>query len=170
MLTARRIAACFTLITALVLAGSGVALADTAIKKDPRGDAPAKIDVTKATYTYDSQTVSVDARIPALGNRGDAALSISQFAIFEAGYIGRIQREPGSAPKVGLFYFDHFTTKKQKCDGITATWRKGHITIDVPVTCLVNGFPSAQVFVQFGIVSGNGLDRAPAIRRLPQSA
>jgi hypothetical protein len=144
------------------------ASADTATKKDARRDAPAQIDVAKATYTYDTETVSVEARIPGLGRSGDASLSISQFEIFEAGYVGRIQRAPGKAPKVGLFYFDHFNLKKRKCGGVEGTWKAGRIRIAVPVTCLMDGFPADQVFAQFAIAAGKSVDRAPAVKRLPQ--
>jgi hypothetical protein len=152
----------------LALCVSGTAAGSTQTTKDPRGDAPSRIDITKVTYTYDASHVSVEARIPRLGATGDASLSISPLQVFEAGYVARAERKTGGVLAVGLYYFDHFALRKRKCAGIEGTWGSGRIGISVPVTCLVEGFPSSRAFVQFAIGDGGELDRARAVKRLAQ--
>ena len=141
------------------------AQAETKVKQDREGDAPAAIDVTRARYSHGETHVRVTARISALGRVGEAALSISRFEIFEAGYVVRIIKHRGKPARVGLFYFDHFDLEKRACDDVSGTWGRTAIRLKVARECLV-GHARPRVFAQFGIQRGQEVDRAPAVPRL----
>ena len=148
----------------LVLVGSP-AVAETVVDKDSVDDAPAWIDITRARYTYNSDRAKVIARIPDLGRAGEAALSITRFEVFEAGYVVRIIKRRGERATVGLYFFDHFDLNKRKCDGVSGTWGDSYVRLSVPTDCL-DGHAKRNVFAQFGIQRGQKVDRAPAVRRL----
>jgi len=153
---------------AVLLAGgvAAPASARTVVREDPRGDAPARIDVTRVRYAHEKSYVRVAARIPDLGPAGVADFLVSRFDIFEAGYVARIRKPRGKAPKVALLYFDHFDLKKQKCKGVTGNWSGEVVRLKVPRTCLkVRGHAANRVFTQFVITYGSGerFDEAPAV-------
>ena len=141
------------------------AYAETKVKPDQAGDAPAAIDVTRARYTHGDGRVRVVARIPGLGGSGEAGLSISRFDIFEAGYVVRLDKRPGLPATVGLYYFNHFELEKRDCDGVTGKWGKSAVRLSVARSCL-DGHRTRRVFAQFGIAQGERDDFAPAARRL----
>lgn len=148
----------------LTLVGSP-ADAETKVRQDETGDAPAKIDVTRVRYSYGDDRVKAVARIPDLGRRGEAALSISRFEVFEAGYVVRIRKRLGKPARVSLLYFDHFDLHPRECDGLSGAWRDSSIRLSVATSCL-RGHARPRIFTQFGIQRGDDVDRAPAVRRL----
>ncbi len=152
----------------LVLAGSAPAGAETVSRSDARGDAPARIDVTRATYTHSDDHVSVVARIPRLGRQGTAALSISRFEIFEAGYVVEVVKRAGQPARAKLLYYNHFDLLPRSCDDVTGSWGHHRVTLSVARSCLT-GHARDRVFTQFGIQSGSDVDRAPAVKRLRRS-
>ncbi len=141
--------------------------AATRVKQDRTGDAPARIDITRATYTYADGRVKVRARIPDLGRYGTAALSISRFEIFEAGYVVRIVKRVGQPARVALFYFDHFDLHRRDCDQVSGNWNDSSIRLAVSTSCLKR-HARPRVFVQFGISRAGNSDFAPAVRSLPR--
>jgi hypothetical protein len=134
-------------------------------RRDRADDAVARIDIAGARYSYRPARISALARIPDLGRAGDASLSITRFEVFEAGYVLRITKRAGQRPRVRLFFFDHFSLNRRRCNGIRGGWRDRAIRLSVPTRCL-RGHARPQVFAQFGISRGRHLDRAPAVRRL----
>ena len=164
----RRLALAAALVPALVL-GTNLtpAGAETRARADRAGDAPTAIDATSATYTHGPRRVSVVATIPALGDRGSAALSISKFDIFEAGYVVQIRKRVGQEPRTRLTFFNHFDLQPRRCPGVRGTWSDDVVRLSVPRSCLT-GHRAERLFVQFGIQRGADVDRVPAIRNLPR--
>lgn len=161
-------------IAAVALVGglSAPAVADTAVRKDPAGDAPARIDVTKVRYSHLSDRVRVSAKIPKLGKSGTADFLVSKFEIFEAGYVVRIRQPKGKRAQVSLLYFDHFSLKKQKCKGVSGSWGKNVVRLKVPRSCLKKrGHATKELTTQFFISFGSGeqFDEAPAVLSLRRS-
>lgn len=155
----------------LVGAVAAPASAQTVVRDDPRGDAPARIDVTKVRYAHLSDRVRVAARIPGLGRSGTADFLVSRFEIFEAGYVVRIRQPKVGPAKVSLLYFDHFDLKKRTCKGVSGSWGSGVVRLKVPRSCL-KGHATKRVFAQFFIAFGAGgerFDEAPAVKRLRRS-
>ncbi|MBA2952774.1 hypothetical protein GON03_22375 [Nocardioides sp. MAH-18] len=152
-------------VAAALVATAAPSSADTVRRKDPLGDAPASIDIASATYTHADQHLRVVARIPDLGSRGTAALSLSKFGIFEAGYVVQIRKRPGQPPRTRLLFFDHFDLRPRACDDLTGTWRRQTVTLAVARSCLT-GHAQRRMFAQFGIQRGVEVDRAPAVTRL----
>ena len=103
-------------------AGSVPAHAETRVKSDRLADAPDVIDISGVSYTHGNERVRVTAQIPHLGSAGEAALSISKFEIFEAGYVVRIVKQHGKPAKVGLFFFNHFDLEKRVCNDVSGSW------------------------------------------------
>jgi hypothetical protein len=141
------------------------ARAETRTTPDRTGDAPARIDIERARYDYGEGRVSVVARIPLLGDSGEASLSVSRYTIFEAGYVVRIIKRPNRAARTGLYFFNHFELVKRRCPQVSGEWGTGSIKLAVPVACLED-HRTPRVFVQFGIGADGSIDRAPAVRRL----
>jgi hypothetical protein len=153
-------------VTSLGLAFIGSpADAETKVRQDGVDDAPAKIDITRVRYSYGDDRVRAVARIPDLGRKGVAALSISRFEIFEAGYVVRIRKRLGEPPRVSLLYFDHFDLHPRECDGLSGAWLDSAVKLSVETSCL-RGHARPRIFTQFGIQRGADFDRAPAVRRL----
>jgi hypothetical protein len=155
-------------VVATLAVGAAPADAETVGRDDPRQDAPANIDVTHATYTHSQDRVGVVARIPDLGRAGTAALSISRFGIFEAGYVVQIHKRAGEAPRTRLLFFNHFDLEPRRCDDVSGTWGEHQVTLSVARSCLT-GHAREHVFAQFGIQRGDQVDHAPAVRRLNRS-
>ncbi|GAA3530035.1 hypothetical protein AFL01nite_00400 [Aeromicrobium flavum] len=158
---------------ALVGGLAAPAAADSATRRDPSGDAPARIDITKVRYSHLSDRVRVSAKIPELGRSGTAELTVSQYEIFEAGYIVRIRKHRGEKARVALLYFDHFDVKKQKCRGVSGTWGEQVIRLKVPRSCLKKRGHATeeltlQLFTSFG-TTGEQVDEAPQATSLPRS-
>ena len=158
-----------TLVTVIaVLLGSLIAPpagAATERRQDARNDAPDAIDISEATYTHGLRQVRVVATIPDLGRRGSAALSISRFTIFEAGYVVEIKKRRGHPARTELYFFNHFDLEPRRCSDAAGRWGADEIRLRVPRRCL-DGHRREQLFVQFGIQRGQSVDRAPAVRRL----
>lgn len=152
-------------IAGLSLAAPLTAHAETTVRQDRRDDAPARIDVARARYSYGPDRVTVLARIPNLGRRGDASFSFTRFEVFEAGYVVRIVKRAGQAPRVGVYYFDHFGLSRRPCARVSGRWAQDSIRLVAPTPCL-QGHARERAFVQFGIRAGRSVDRAPAVRRL----
>ena len=76
-------------------AGSVPAHAETRVKSDRLADVPDVIDISGVRYTHGNERIRVTAQIPHLGSAGEAALSISKFEIFEAGYVVSIVKQHG---------------------------------------------------------------------------
>lgn len=156
------------LLVAIVTGALPPASAETVHRDDSRRDAPARIDVSRATYTHSQERVRVVARIPNLGRAGTAALSISRFEIFEAGYVVEIKKRAGEPPRTRLLFFNHFDLEPRRCDAVTGIWERRRVSLTVDRTCLA-GHARERVFAQFGIQSGAHVDRAPAVKRLHRS-
>lgn len=152
-------------VTASLVLSALPAHAETVTRRDRANDAAARVDVTRANYTYRPLRISAHARIPNLGRAGDASLSITRFEVFDAGYVLRITKRAGQPPRVRLFFFDHFSLNRRRCQGISGVWGDRSITLGVPTRCL-RGHARSTVLTQFGISHGHQLDRAPAVRRL----
>ncbi len=153
------------MVTLVIAAPAGTAHAESRSKGDPADDAPASIDLRRVAYGYTDGTVSVKARVPDLGKSGRADLSITRFMVFEAGYVLRIVKHRGSGPKVGLYYYDHFSLERRACTGLGGRWKKPVIALSVPTGCL-RGHARRRIRVQLGAQRGSNIDRAPAIRHL----
>ena len=156
------------LLAAMLASAVVPASAETVRRDDPRGDAPARIDVSRATYTHSQHRVRVVARIPSLGRAGTAVLSISRFEIFEAGYVVEIKKRAGEPPRTRLFFFNHFDLEPRRCAAVSGTWGDHRVSLSVARSCLT-GHARERVFVQFGIQHGSHVDRAPAVKRLRRS-
>ena len=155
-------------VVAMVVGGPAAASAETVRRDDARNDAPARIDVSRATYTHSQNRVRVVARIPNLGRTGTAALSISKFEIFEAGYVVEIKKRAGEPPSTKLFFFNHFDLEPRRCTAVSGAWKRHQVSLSVARSCLT-GHKRQQVFAQFGIQRGSHVDRAPAVKRLHRS-
>lgn len=151
--------------TTLMLAVPAPSVAQSETRQDRAGDAPAAIDVRDVVYTYRAGKVTVRAEIPELGNRGEASLSISQFAVFEAGHVLRVLKRPGQSAEVGLAYFDHFSLQPRRCKEMRGVWGQDVIRMRVATSCLGDD-AVPRIFIQFGISADDEIDRAPAVRRL----
>ena len=153
---------------ALLLGVSSAAHAEEVWRDDVRGDAPAAIDARGARYTHGENRVTVVAKLPKLGGVGQAALSISRFTIFEAGYVALITKQAGEKPRVRLTFFDHFKLNPAKCSSISGAWGDGRIKLSVARTCLL-GHAREMIYVRFGIQRGSKVDRVPAVEQLARS-
>ena len=149
----------------LVLLVAPPARAETVHHRDARGDAPSAIDIRSVDYSHGLQRVRVKADIPDLGSSGSAALSISRFTVFEAGYVIQIKKRAGTSAKARLYYFDHFDLEPRRCSSVSGRWGARQIKLAVARRCL-DSHARNRVFVQFGIQRGRTVDRAPAVRRL----
>lgn len=157
------------MINVLLLGGGLVpAHAQEVRRNDAHGDAPARIDVWSAKYTHSEARVAVVAKIAALGQAGEASLSISRFTVFEAGYVVLIRKRVGHKPRVRLAYFNHFDLEPRSCSQVNGRWANGRIRLSVARACL-RGHAKRKVFVQFGIQRRSKIDRAPAVKRLELS-
>ena len=158
------------LLVVMVTSAPAPASAETVRRDDSRRDAPARIDVSRATYTHSQERIRVVARIPNLGRAGTAALSISRFEIFEAGYVVEIKKRAGKPPRTKLFFFNHFDLEPRRCDAVTGIWGRHRVSLSVDRTCLA-GHARERVFAQLlGIQSGADLRTgAPAVKRLQRS-
>ena len=105
--------------------------------------------------------------MPDLGRAGRAELSISGFEIFEAGYVVRLVKRAGQPPRTRLFFFDHFDLNRSPCDDVRGSWRQstGKVRLSVATECL-DGHARRRAFTQVGLVRGERVDLAPAVRRL----
>lgn len=159
--------ACLALV--LLMSNAPMAAGATARVSDPQGDAPPAYDVRAVRYAHSDARVLAVARVPALGNRGKAQLSVTNFTVFEAGYVGQITRRPGQAPRIKLYYFDHFDLQPRVCAGIDGSWGDTRIRISIPKNCMEGDVADAhRLFVQFAAGRGGDFDLAPAVRRLRQ--
>lgn len=141
--------------------------AQTVVRPDPRGDAPDRVDVTRAAYAHGQHRVRVIARTPALGTAGTADLLVSRYEIFEAGYVVRIRQRRDEPVRLVLLHFDHFDLKRVACDGLSGAWGPRRIRLSVPRSCLTGHATNrvfAQLFVAFG--SGEQFDEVRAVKRL----
>ncbi|QCW52118.1 hypothetical protein FE634_19920 [Nocardioides dongxiaopingii] len=139
----------------------------TARLKDDQGDAPAAYDVTAVRYVHSASRVVAVARVPGLGDRGRAQLSVTHFTTFEAGWVGQISKRPGAAARVRLFFFDHVDLNPRPCSGLEGSWGEGRIRISIPKDCMEGDVQDAnRLFSQFAAGRGNDFDLAPAVRRL----
>jgi hypothetical protein len=145
--------------------GSSPAYSQTVHRQDAKDDAPATIDVRGVDYSHAKRRVRVEARIPDLGNRGSAALSISKFTIFEAGYVLEIVKRAGKQPKLKFGFFNHFEVEPRECSTMSGRWSGDTVFLSVARKCLV-GHVRERLFVQFGIQRGQSVDLAPPVRRL----
>ncbi|MFC7496772.1 MULTISPECIES: hypothetical protein [unclassified Nocardioides] len=155
-------------ILTLMVGAAAPASAETVVRDDPTGDAPERIDVTRARYTHTDDQIRVVARVPELGDAGTAALSISRFGIFEAGYVVQIRKRPDEQPRARLLFFNHFDFEPRRCADVSGTWGQRRVTLVVDRSCLT-GHARRHVFAQFGIQHGQQVDRASAVRRLARS-
>lgn len=152
----------FALIALLVLLATGVpgaANAATAIKGDPRGDAPRYIDISRVKYGNTEHRISARIRIPALERRGVARLLITKAGL-DTGYWAKVKiASDGSLSE----RFTH-SAGKRRCD-FHARWdaRDNVVVIAVPQRC-VKSFGSGTVYVR--AVTGHYRDWAPGVRRL----
>ena len=156
-------------VSVLLVAGwPSPAGAEQVRRVDPRGDAPAAIDIWSARYQHREHRVRVVANIPDLGQRGRASLSISRFTIFEAGYVAIIKKRAGKDPQVRLTFFNHFELQPRDCPGVSGSWTDDQVKLSVPRSCL-EGHARQRVFVQFAILRGSDVDRARPVKRLARS-
>lgn len=157
-------------VVALVAGGAAPSASGaTARVRDAAGDAPASYDVRGVRYSHSAARVVGVARVPGLGDRGKAQLSVTDFTVFEAGYVGQVVQRPGAAPRVRLFYFDHVDLLPRACAGITGSWGEGRVSISIPKSCMEQGVEQAdRVFVQVAVGRGGDFDLAPAVRRIRQ--
>ena len=139
--------------------------ADSEHRQDARGDAPPVIDVRGVEYSHGTRLVRARAHVPGLGRRGSASISISRFAIFEAGYVLQIKKRLGMPARLRFGFFNHFDLEPRQCSGASARWGDRGISLSVPRSCL-EGHRTHRLFVQFGLQRGRDIDRAPAVRRL----
>jgi hypothetical protein len=149
----------------LVVGIAPAAAAEIVERRDASGDAPASIDITRATYKHSLRRVSAVARVPGLGQRGSADLAVSRFEIFEAGYVVRIRKRVGEPATVRLLFFNHFDLEPRACDGVRGRWTENRVALSVPRRCL-EGHARRNVFAQVGLRRGQDVDLAPAVRRL----
>lgn len=152
-------------VVASLLAVTPAATAETEVRKDRSGDAPAAIDIEEVDYVYGNGRVSVVASIPDLGRSGRADLTVTRFDTFEAGYVLRIVKRSGDPAKIRLYYFDHFDLDRRRCNDLGGKWRGGGLSIGVPVDCL-SGHARRSIRTQVTSAKGREYDRAPAVARL----
>lgn len=156
------------LAAALLMGGlAGPAAAETVVRRDATGDAPDRIDTTRAAYAHGQHRVRVIARVPELGRSGTADLLVSRFGIFEAGYVVRIRQRRDEPARLSLLHFDHFDLKRVECEGLSGAWGPRRVRLSVPRSCLV-GHATNRVFTQFFIAFGSGeqFDEVRSVRRL----
>ena len=151
-----------------LVASGTTASAETVRRTDPRGDAPAGIDLTRVSYTHETQRLKVVAVLPRLGDAGVATLSLSRFEVFEAGYVVEIRKRAGHEPRTRLLFFDHFDTEPRACDDVAGTWGDRRVTLSVARSCLT-GQARPRMLAEFTIQRGAEADHAPAVTRLRRS-
>lgn len=143
------------------------ATAETVVRRDPRGDAPDRIDTTRAAYAHGEHRVRVVARVPKLGKAGTADLLVSRYEIFEAGYVVRIRERRDKPARLRLLHFDHFDLVPVACEGLSGSWGQRRVRLSVPRSCLT-GHATNRVFTQLFIAFGSGeqFDEVRAVKRL----
>lgn len=158
-----------TLVLAVLLAVlPATASADTTIRRDPRNDAPAGIDITRVRYSYTDNRVSTRVRVPELADSGRIGLSISRYSIFEAGYVAVVRRRSDGTTSRRLLYYNHFDTTPRRCD-VDGSWNSstGIVRVSVPRSCLEN-HRTPRIYVAARVLRGQRFDDAPPARRLPR--
>lgn len=97
-------------------------------------------------------------------------MAVTNFTIFEAGYVARIDRRRGAGPRAQLLYYNHFDLLPRHCPSVHGSWEGGTVRLSIPKTCLKHDVgESNYLFMQFAVGQGSSFDRAPAVRRLAQS-
>lgn len=154
------------LITAILSVLPASAAADTATRRDPRGDAPAGIDIVRSHYRHAVRSVSARVYLPALSDTGSVSLAISRFDVFEAGYVAVVRRRADGTVSRRLLYFDHFDYLPRRCD-VGGRWNRdtGVVTVKVPRRCL-DDHRRPRLYLGARAYKRNRVDVAPPVLRL----
>lgn len=148
----------------MLFTGSTTAEAATTTRTDPRGDAPAHIDMTRAVYRNGLHRVSTKIAIPDLQRRGSARLTISRYAT-DFAYSARVRIAEDGTLQKGFFADGNLGSQKRSC-GFTASWNaaENFVSISVPQVCVrgLGGGP-AYLVTRTGGASGDG---GPVVKRL----
>lgn len=126
--------AAFALVLALM---PGAAHAASATGKDPKGDAPAAIDMVSLKVNNGQKTIKATLKIKRLGTKG--AFSVSWNSADLSQSYGISARKKKGKTKVAVVKVDPFegTRKQIKCKGAKAAWnsKKNFIAFTVPQKC-----------------------------------
>lgn len=156
-------------VTMLTVANSPHALAATRTKSDPQGDAPARLDVIKATYTNSRPAVTVHLVIPELERRGSVRLVIGPPQDGDGSLVAQVSVRPDGSINRQFFTGTVVGTVPERC-AFKAKWNaeKGRISISVPWPCIrrVGGSYFGTGKLYLGAVTGAGVDFANPVRRL----
>lgn len=132
-------------------------------RSDPAEDAPARVDVTEARYSYGDNRTSVVITVPELGDAGRVYFRVSRYEIFEAGYVLRLRKQAGEEPRVRLLYYDHFDIKPRACSAKGGSWGDDTIRMRVSNDCL-DGHARRRAFMDLSTATGEQFDEVAKVR------
>lgn len=135
-----------TAIGALLAGGMAApAHADVATKGDPRGDAPARLDIASVTYRNTTPIVSVRIRVPELTRAGRAEFYITTTGGTDVAYIALVSANPNGTLRKRFVERGNFGDTNLKCE-FKARWdvSRSSIHIAVPRRCIPNAGAGAH--------------------------
>lgn len=135
-----------TVAGALLVAGvAAPAHADLATKGDPRGDAPARLDIASVTYRNTTPEVSVRMRVPELTRAGRAEFYITTTGGTDVAYVALVSTHPNGAIRKRFVERGNFGDTNLNCE-FNARWdaSRNSIQISVPRRCIPNAGAGAH--------------------------
>ncbi|GAA5149956.1 hypothetical protein GCM10023340_26090 [Nocardioides marinquilinus] len=138
--------------------------AEAVEKTDPRGDAPARMDIARVTYRNMPQKAAAHIVVPELVRGGSAQLVIAP-PDSDVFYIAYVRVAPNGTLRKRLTYATQVSERPQSCV-FKAVWDAGanYIDVSVPRNCL-KGMPPS-LYMQ--AITGMGKDAAPPAYHLLQ--
>ena len=135
-----------TTVGALLEIGMAVPVhADMATESDPRGDAPARLDIASATYRNTTPRVSVRIRVPGRTRAGCAEFYITTTGGTDVAYVAIASNQPNGTLRTRFVERGNRGDTNLKCDfEARRDVTKNFIHIAVPRRCVPNAGADAH--------------------------
>jgi hypothetical protein len=156
----RLLAVLTALMLGLTIAASPAAAA-TVTRKDARGDAPARYDVTRVTYTNTSDRIAVRIKLVNLRRVGMRfVLKTNTSFMGDAQFVVVVVRRPGGSTTHRLFVMEANERTKIPCR-IRSRWAYARdvVTISMPQVCLGEGYGDQRMRLASGKPGAKPSDR-----------
>lgn len=130
----RRVLAVVAVVLACMAGTVQSSSAATSSRSDPRGDAPAYLDITRLTVNNTARNVVFRVKVRDLRKRGVFRLWMYDG---DAGAEAHVQRRANGSVKAKVFNTDLDDTYVVDCPGLRASWkiRRDLVRVSVPQSC-----------------------------------